>query len=249
MQNSDELLLHRFLEFAEKAEAFHSLFYSDFLNLSEQQILFSDKALQGVKLIGGYDLAERKIAIFGAESMEEIDFSKAFTILKIAPKQQKFADVLSHRDILGSVLALGIKREMLGDILLKENCAYLFARPKIAPYILENLERVKHTSVTVEVLSALPQFLLEEPEERILIAASDRVDALLCAAFPLSRKEAQTLILSGKVFLNGKEVTKTDATIPESTILSARGFGRFKFLRPVGSTRKGRFRFSVLFYT
>lgn len=248
MQKTDNDLCRRFCELSERAKACHSLFYSDFLNLSEQQVLFTALHTRDFYLIGGYEGAERKLAVFGADSLAEAEESEPFSILQIAPKSQKFAEALTHRDFLGSLLALGIKREMLGDIVLADNVAYVFVKPKMESFIKENLERVRHTAVTVQRLEALPTSAIKEPLEDVLLASSPRLDALLASAFRLSRKDAQNLILSGKVFLNGREILKADTTVPENTIISARGYGRLKLLEQVGTTKKGKCRFSVLLY-
>lgn len=248
MQKSDNDLGRRFRELSERAETCRSLFYSDFLTLAEQQVLFSVLSEREFYLLGGYEEAERKLAVFGADSLEEAEESEPFYILEIAPKAQKFADALTHRDFLGSLLALGIKREMLGDIVLSDNIAYVFVKPKIAGFIEENLERVRHTSVKLRRIEALPSSAAQTPEEEVLLASSARLDALLASAFHLSRKDAQSLVVSGKVFLNGREILKNDTVIADGTIVSARGQGRFKLLEQIGTTKKGKCRFAVLLY-
>lgn len=248
MQTNDADLRRRFIELSERAKTCRSLFYSDFLTLSEQQVLFSALPEKDFFLVGGFEDAERKLAVFGADSLEEAEETAPCVLLAIAPKAQKFADALTHRDFLGSLLALGMRREMLGDIVIAENSGYVFCKTKMADYIIENLERVRHTSVTVREIPSLPSSAVKVPEEDVLLAASARLDALLAAAFHLSRKDAQSLVLSGKVFLNGKEATRTDYTVADGTIVSARGSGRFKLLEQIGTTKKGKCRFSVLLY-
>ena len=93
---------------------------------------------------------------FGSEDTTGYDLPFPITILQITPLMDKFSDELSHRDVLGSLMNLGIEREMTGDIIMKassrsgiRNTAYVFCVSSIADYISENLTRIKHTSVRV----------------------------------------------------------------------------------------------------
>ncbi len=93
---------------------------------------------------GGYDGAERAVAAFG-NGCQYAEFP--VKIIKAEPLSQKFADKLSHRDFLGSLMGLGIKRNVLGDIVIKENTGYIFCLDSIADYIVQNLDKVRHTGV------------------------------------------------------------------------------------------------------
>ena len=115
MENDIRQLKKRFEELEDRAETRGYAVYSDFLTLAEQDVLLS--AVPCAELIGGYIAAERKIACFG----ESYGAEPPCVWIKIAPRQQKFADKLTHRDFLGSLLGLGIKRELLGDIILEED--------------------------------------------------------------------------------------------------------------------------------
>ena len=89
------------------------------------------------EISGGYEDAERVIVRFGSE--DELGYEEAYpiTLLRIAPLQSKFADDLTHRDFLGSLMNLGIERDVLGDLLINEKCAYLFCKESVADYIID----------------------------------------------------------------------------------------------------------------
>ena len=72
-----------------------------------------------------------------------------FVVLSIAPINSKFAEQLSHRDFLGAVLNLGINRNKIGDIFVKEQQAYVYCKEDISAYIMENLFKIRHTQVTI----------------------------------------------------------------------------------------------------
>ena len=151
MENDTAVLKKRLTELYERAENYGCAFYTDFLSLSEQSVL--EELNLKATLFGGYPLAERKLARFG-ESYGE-DFPAVF--IKIEPLQKKFADKLTHRDFLGSILGLGLKRSVLGDIIVHDNCGYLVCLDSIADFIVSELEKVKHTNVRCEKTDALPQ--------------------------------------------------------------------------------------------
>lgn len=186
---------------------------------------------------GGYDMAERMIAGFG-EDIENSDFP--IKILAITPVKQKFADTLSHRDFLGGLMNLGIKREMLGDIIVNDNCAYLFCLEQIAEYIKDNLCRVKHTSVNVTEIESLPDDIIKEPESIELVVSSLRADVMVSAVYKLSRSNTSKLFSAGKIFVNSKLTESTSYQIKENDIISVRGFGRFSFSNQLRTTKKDR---------
>ena len=119
--------------------------YTDFLGLEEQSLLAEVTGPRPVPTYGGFDGAERVMAAFGP-APEPTDYP--ITCLHIAPKQEKFAEELTHRDYLGTLMGLGLERRVLGDILLCGKGAYLFCTAGMADYIESELHRVRHTEVT-----------------------------------------------------------------------------------------------------
>ena len=209
--------------------------FSEFLNLEEQSILAN--SYLPCKTYGGYNMAERVIAGFG-EDIENRDFPIKFLV--ISPVMQKFADSLSHRDFLGALMNLGIKREMLGDIIVSDNCGYLLCLEQIADYIKDNLTRIKHTNVSVKEIDALPDNIIKEPEPAELIVSSLRLDVLISAVYKLSRSDTSKLFSAGKIFVNSKLTENTSYQIKENDIISVRGFGRFAFSEQLRKTKKDR---------
>lgn len=245
MTDNDSALRRRFAELCDRADTRHCFVFSDFLNLHEQSVLTEMHLPKNYVLFGGFSAAERKIACFGTADEAQALECAPFVLLKIAPAAQKFADALTHRDFLGSVLALGLRREMLGDIVIADNCGYVFCMESIAEFITDNLDRVRHTSVRVTQVQELPQALTEEPEPQSIVVACLRLDALLAGVFRLSRSEAQKLIASERVFANSVLCTRAGAELKENCLVSARGFGRFRYLGIDRETKKGKLRVTV----
>lgn len=217
--------------------------FSEFLNLEEQSIL-EGSYLPCFKF-GGYAMAERVVAAFGDDA-ENTVFPIA--ILQISPSNEKFSDSLTHRDFLGGLMNLGIKRELLGDILVSGNTAYVFCLEQIKDYILRNLTRIKHTTVKVTALAELPATAVNEPRYAELIVPSLRLDAVISSVYKLSRKDSCNLIKSDRVFMNSRQIKNTSCLIKQEDIISVRGMGRFKFIGQLRTTKKDRIVISVNIY-
>lgn len=241
MADELQILKNRFKELSNRSMNRGIYLYSDFLNLYEQTVLY-DEIKYGYTLFGGFEDSERKIACFG----DEIEFgyppTPPISIVLIEPLSQKFSDELTHRDFLGSLIGLGIKRETLGDIIIKDNKGYLFCLDSIAPFVIDNLVKVKHTSVSCSICDELPQSIFPEPTEKTVIVSSLRLDGIISAVYNISRSKSSLLIDGEKVFINGKLSKNNSIPLKENDIISVRGYGRFRFREISGDTRKGRTR-------
>ena len=128
-QKDSDLLKKRLAELARKAYERNMYVYTDFLGLAEQSLLhemerelqYAGIQLQGMpELADDMDITERKIARFGRE--EQIGYTEPFPIatLWIRPPQEKFAQDLTHRDFLGSLMNLGVERNRRGDLFVQD---------------------------------------------------------------------------------------------------------------------------------
>ncbi len=222
-----------------------------FLNLHEQTIfhsIISELPKQKHVLFGGYEAAERKVVCFVPSYTDEISFDM-LSVLKISPKNAKFSDELKHKDFLGALMNLGLERNTLGDILISENTAYIVVLEKIKNIIKDNLEFIKHTKVVLDEAKFSDLTFANEGKEALVNAASLRLDVLIAAVFNKSRTVVSELVLSGLVFINGKQSTNHSYTLKEGEIISVRGLGRFKFVESLKTTKKNRLVLKVLLYT
>ena len=151
----DEQLRKRFTELFERAERTGVPQSTKFLTAAEQSELISTRL--PCALFGGYEGAERRVAVFGEGEPDVV-------CLRIAPVSRRFSDTLTHRDFLGSLMALGLSREVLGDIVVSDNEGYLFCLAGIADFISENLTEVKRTAVACTP-GVLPDTVSEGGEE------------------------------------------------------------------------------------
>ncbi|MEG1191229.1 MAG: YlmH/Sll1252 family protein [Oscillospiraceae bacterium] len=241
-------LKKRFEELAGRAAGRGCWTFSEFLNLAEQDTLCRLKLDAPFALEGGYPSAERKIAMFGSESDCAYLATAPICCLCVTPLSQKFADALTHRDFLGALTGLGIRREVLGDIIVSENRGYVFCLETMADYIREQFTQVKHTSVKVSLEEAPPPMVVEPPEITRSNIASERLDAIVAAVYKLSRGESQKLFEQGKIFVNSRMTENTSAGLKPGDMISVRGMGRFSYEGIEAETRKGRLRVNVRIY-
>lgn len=243
MDKTEELFQKRLLDLAERADQKNIVLFTDFMNLNELNIFHSMShkfSFLTWKTCGGYETAERQIAAFIPDALcYTWDFPIA--CLKISPLNSKFSDSMTHRDYLGAILNLGIDRKTTGDILVREDCAYLFCTEKMADFISEELTRIKHTSVICRRVDA-EEAVTEVKTELIRgTVASVRLDSVLALAGKASRSSLVSLIENGKVFVNGKMIVSNGYQLKENDIISVRGMGRFRYLRTLSQTKKSRY--------
>jgi RNA-binding protein YlmH len=156
----------------------------------------------------------------------------------------------SHRHYMGSILSLGIEREVMGDIAVTGKCsAFIFVSDTIAPYICESLTKIGRDSVTVSVADIPDDFTVpHEFEKKTLVAASDRVDSIVASITNLSRADAKEYCLTGLVEINYVTVTEADKRLSPGDKISVRGYGKYIIDAFTGETRSGRARISVRKY-
>lgn len=235
----------RFEDLAQRSNERGYPVYSDFLGISEVSELYACHFPVSVNLWGGYGGAERSVACFGDREYFTDNADYPIKCILIEPVNQKFADDLTHRDFLGSLMGLGIRREVLGDIIISENKGYLFCLDTIADYIIENLTQVKHTTVECRITDEIPQNALPRPENIELIVSSERLDVIIAAVYSLSRSKTLPYFEHERVFINGKAEIRPSAVANTGDKISVRGFGRFIYNGVLRHTKKDRLVISI----
>ena len=232
-------LIKRYAELAERAARSGAYTYTSFHSAESAALAYQAAPENEIKLWGGTESSERMVVRFGdPEILGEEDFP--IRVLHIEPTQPKFADSLSHRDFLGAILNLGIERDTTGDILVKDNGAYVFVLEDMADYISASLERVKHTSVKCSIVSEVPKECLPKLSEERVTAASLRLDAIIAKVYHLSRQDAKDLFNAEKVSVNGR-ICKNPETVPgDGSKISVRGYGKMEYAGEEGISKKGK---------
>ena len=243
MDKEEQILIKRLKDLSLKSYQNNMYTFSGFISLPQQDILYSVRnELSSVpyELYGGYEESERKIVRFGSEGLFGYVEDFPIVCLSIKPFIEKFADSFSHRDFLGAIMNLGIERNTIGDIVLEGKSAYLFCNEKIASFIMDELDKVKHTNVKCELVKNLIPIVTKEPVEKELVVTSARIDAVISKMYNISRNQRLDLFKAKKVFINGCVQENNSYFIKKGDCVSVRGYGKFDFLGIKNVTRKER---------
>lgn len=214
--------------------------YSKFLNISEQQLVITHLKNVNYKLDGGYDSAERKILIFHP------DYDvKANNISLIRVYKSKL-DNLAHKDYLGSLMALNIKRECIGDIILNDTGADIFVLNDILEFVLLNYNVVGRKTIQTEHIE-LGNILINKQNtvDKVLTVSSMRLDVIISNLYNVSRNVSSDAIKSGKVSINSMPVFKNDIKVKALDIINFRGKGRIKITQELGLSFKGKIKIVI----
>lgn len=225
-----------------------------FLDLSQrtaaEAFCRKEKTIQ-YAFYGGYRDAERVVAVFLPDYIdinEESDIVDYFAqdregcpLALIKATAQKGSRTLTHRDYLGSLLALGIKREVIGDILVSDREAYIFILQEMAEFLLLNYSKAGRTNLMLTQVPPEDAVSFEPRTElKTDTVASLRLDSVVASAFGLSRTKADEAIRSGLVFVNSLEETKADSRLQEKDKLVLRGQGKVIIESIGGRSRKDK---------
>lgn len=188
---------------------------------------------------GGYIGAERvKTAFVSEDFLGTVDFGLGAVALKWDSRYYH----LSHRDVLGAILGLGIKREVLGDIIMRGSECQVITDLSMITYIVQNLSQVGQAVVSAEVIPLTDIVPREEKVKEIrATVASLRLDAVAAAGFGTSRTKMSEEISTAKLKVNWQEAKNSAQVVKVGDIISIRGRGRVEICEVPGQTKKGRF--------
>lgn len=211
--------------------------FSDFLTPAERSQILCMKELSGICRVsfdGGYQDAERVRAKFLPLDFE-YEAEAPITAVEISCHMGE----LTHRDVLGSVLGLGISRGKIGDILVfGKNCTVI-CDSGIASYIVENLERVGRLGVKVKETAEINIPETEKTTVTVSVA-SMRLDIIAAEGFSISRTHAAEMIRGGLCFVNWIKNESPSHTVKTGDVITLRGKGRVILKNIGGHSRKGR---------
>ncbi len=250
-QNAEEkTVLSHILDLAERSRMRETVesgnFMSDSLKMRAEELL-RRTGYTDCFFWGGYNDAERTCPVFFTDYCDEsvivTDPSLAEIVFIFAELDRfnKGAE-LSHRDVLGSLMGLGIERDAVGDISADGNGAVFALKEPIAPFVLENLTKISRYPVKPTLSTHLRPSNKNDFEECFDTVASLRLDAVTAALFNTSRSIASEAISSGVLSVNGVTAKKADADVREGDKIAWRGHGRAMLEKTDGVSKKGRIR-------
>ncbi len=242
----DRLLLAGALDKLETCRERNYLTATRFLDMRERALVQQAMRMAGAErecvFWGGYPEAERTCAVFFPGYMTADDaVLEEHSPVALVRAQKHGADAISHRDYLGALMGLQIKREMIGDILVGDTGADIVVMRDMADFVQMNFAQAgrKRVSVSRVPLAEIRAPAVQEAEGEGSVA-SLRLDSLLSLIFSLSRSDAQAYITKGLVFVNQQPCLKPGRDVDVGDRITVRGKGRARILALGGTSRKGR---------
>ncbi|TFJ94573.1 RNA-binding protein [Lentibacillus salicampi] len=229
------------LSWVDHVETTWQMKVSDFLDPRQQQIVdtLAGTSMAELKVYkhGGSHNAERQRVIIAPFYEEVTEDSFQLTLLQ-GSYHDNFVSI-SHRDVMGAFLSLGIKRQKLGDIMAEDGLVQIVMASEVAPYVLTNLTAIKKARIRLEEqpLSSVVEKTVNWVESDQVVS-SLRLDTIVKAIYHLSRKDAAEMIGKGLVKVNYRVTDDRKFILEAGDMLSVRGKGRSKLTGVNGQTKK-----------
>lgn len=199
------------------------------------------------QVFGGADEFERSLVAIFPSYMEKSEIDIPIAAIKIT--SYVGFEKISHRDVLGSALGLGIAREKIGDIHVHEDEIFLIATKEIAIFLAGNLNKISNASVSTELID-IEDIKIKNPElvEKTIFVPSLRLDAVLSSAFGMARSKASKLASSNKIKLDFRPVSNPSENLEKVKLVSVKGYGRFTIFDEMRKTKKDNIALKIGIY-
>lgn len=180
--------------------------------------------------------SEKKILCFAPKGFDEKEIIFPTIFFKI-DGNNKFK-TLQHKDFLGSIMSLGVRREILGDIIVKDSIAFSVTTDEFYP-IISNLNMVNKIQIKISEIDedSIPNL---EFEEKTILVTSLRIDSIVASLTNISRNSAIDLIEQGDVFINYITIRDKSKNISIGDTITIRKKGKFIILNEIGESKKGK---------
>lgn len=229
-----EEFVSRILDLEDKAKRYQKVIFTPFLNAKEQEMVY--QVAKGCFLYedGGYENSElKRIAISPYEN--EVDFP--IVCLNDAYDVKYYQ--ITHRDVLGALMNLGIDRNVFGDIIVEEGKIFIYAEAEMESYIIQNLTQIQRCPITLKHFQG-KVVKTAHIEFKDHVVSSLRADTVVACICNLSREKGKQLIKGGKVKVDQVVLEDYDYLCNNDSTVSIRGYGRFKIVDLHKKTKKNR---------
>ena len=247
-KQEDKMCLAQVLDKIEISKTKGRIDSTDFLDMYQVSVVESflkKNKIEQYKLFGGYEDSERKILITYPESyteeMVQKNYEKFLKVVRIELPEEEHGKY-AHRNYLGGIVKLGLKREKVGDILVANEGTDIVVVSDFAEVLekeLPSLTRFENSKISITEISNLKKKEIKIENIEIIVP-SLRLDNIVSDLARTSRSKASQIIAQERVFINGKNETKVSKQVKLGDIITIRGKGRFIIKDFKGTTRSGR---------
>jgi RNA-binding protein YlmH len=234
LDSDDKILISNIYDKLERSYLRQIPEYSDFLDNRQMGLVKNTFSFlkDEIKFDGGIKNSEWQLCYLALEYC-----SLPVNIIKISNLDKS---KISHSDVLGSIMAHGIKRQKIGDIIIS-NEIFFAVKEEITSYILENLIKISTYNVKLEIATNNENIKRDYEFLDINTTVSSlRLDCVISSILNLSREKSKELILSGRVNLNHFEILDNRKLLSKNDVISIKKFGRFILSEINGQTKKDR---------
>lgn len=217
-----------------------------FENSDRRQIAFIPEGFYGKNSSG----IEEIYSDADGDNKNSAEFPSKLLKIKINSRFREYG----HKDFLGSLTGLNIKRELMGDLILENEgrkiSGYIPVSEKIADYIISELKQIGKASCEIEIIdtknkNTLPQY---KYDDKLITVPSKRLDSIVSTITNLSRTKVIEPIEKGKVLVDYVEEKDKSRMLEIGSLITIRGFGKYKLFLDKGETKKGKERILVKKY-
>ena len=221
-----------------------------FKDSDRQQIAFVPESF--INKDNNFEKNDENFENFKIDFNKENNFQFPNKLLKISI-DSRFREY-SHKDFLGSLMGLNIKRELMGDLILesenKQISGYIPVSEKIVDYIISELKQIGRATCEIEIIDTenknnLPQY---KYDDKLITIPSKRLDSIVSTITNLSRTKVIEPIEKGKVLVDYVEEKDKSKMLEIGSLITIRGFGKYKLFLEKGETKKGKERILVKKY-
>lgn len=247
-KQEDKICLSQVLDKIEFSKTREKIEYTDFLDM--YQVSLVENFLRKInfktyQLYGGYEEAERRVLLVYPEKynekMIEKNYDKMLKIVRITLAEEEKGKY-SHRNYLGGVVKLGLKREKVGDIIVYEEGADIITLEDFSTILkqeLPSLTRFENSKIEIESIQNLQKREVKVEQVKIMVP-SLRLDNFVSDLARTSRSKAVQIMEQERVFVNGQNEKKASKQVKLGDVITIRGKGRFIIKEFDGTTRSGR---------
>lgn len=234
--NKEDIFLAKIKDAKTKAQLNNQITLFRFLNLHEQELISFHMGKDCYVYFSEGEYKRCAISPF------EIKPDLRISILKVVYDKRYLT--LSHRNILGGLLSLGIERNILGDILSDGKDYYVSCCLEMKEYltraVLDSTVRF-----SLEEVDNVPISSSEEYEAKVYFLSSVRLDACISHVYGLSRKQAYDMVTQGYIKVNHLECLNPSKVLAENDLVSVRTKGRMKIFSIKDKTKSGRIKVEI----